>query len=110
MQRGPNCPRPRWRSCRRQWRLAECHAVIAQLVEPVKVLEERVNLDSNNWSKPPSSNGPAKLNLAQRRSGGRKRGAQPGHKGHSRAVLDEGEVDPAGGLQAHSRVRVWRPG
>ena len=73
--------------------MAECHAVIAQLVERVKVLEERVNLDSNNSSKPPSSNGPAKLNRAQRRSGGRKRGAQPGHKGHSRAVLDEGQVD-----------------
>ena len=71
----------------------ECHVVIAQLVERVKLLEERVNLDSNNSSKPPSSNGPGKLNRAQRRAGGRKRGAQPGHKGHSRAVLDEGQVD-----------------
>ena len=33
----------------------ECHAVIAQLLERVKLLEERVNLDSNNSSKPPSS-------------------------------------------------------
>jgi hypothetical protein len=36
----------------------ECHAVITQLLERVKLLEERVNLDSNNSSKPPSSNGP----------------------------------------------------
>ena len=71
----------------------ECHTVIAQLLERVKLLEERVNLDSNNSSKPPSSNGPGKLNRAQRRAGGRKRGAQPGHKGHNRAVLDEGQVD-----------------
>lgn len=71
----------------------ECHAVIAQLVERVKLLEERVNLDSNNSSKPPSSNGPGKLNRAQRRASERKRGAQPGHKGHSRAMLDEDQVD-----------------
>lgn len=71
----------------------ECHAVIALLIERVKLLEERVNLDSNNSSKPPSSNGPGTLNRAQRRASQRKRGAQPGHKGHSRAMLDETEVD-----------------
>ena len=71
----------------------ECHAVIAQLLERVKLLEERVNLDSNNSSKPPSSNGPGKLNRAQRRASVRRRGAQPGHKGHSRALLDEAQVD-----------------
>jgi hypothetical protein len=71
----------------------ECHAVIALLIERVKLLEERINLDSNNSSKPPSSNGPGKPNRAQRRASDRKRGAQPGHKGHSRAMLDEAEVD-----------------
>lgn len=71
----------------------ECHAVIALLIERVKLLEERVNLDSNNSSKPPSSNGPGTLNRAQRRVSQRKRGAQPGHKGHSRTMLDETEVD-----------------
>jgi transposase len=71
----------------------ECHAVIAQLLERVKLLEERVNLDSNNSSKPPSSDGPGKLNRSQRRASGRKRGAQPGHKGHARVMLDESEVD-----------------
>ena len=73
--------------------VAECHAVIAQLLERVKLLEERVNLDSSNSSKPPSSNGPGKLNRAQRRASARKRGAQLGHKGHARAMLDESEVD-----------------
>jgi len=73
--------------------LLECHAVITQLLERVKLLEERINLDSNNSSKPPSSNGPGGGNRAQRRASQRKRGAQPGHKGHSRALLDEGEVD-----------------
>jgi len=71
----------------------ECHAVIALLIERVKLLEERVKLDSSNSSKPPSSDGPGKLNRAQRRASSRKRGAQPGHKGHSRAILDVTEVD-----------------
>jgi transposase len=71
----------------------ECHAVIGQLMERVRLLEERIHLDSNNSSKPPSSNGPGALNRAQRRASQRKRGAQPGHKGHSRAMLDEAEVD-----------------
>ena len=71
----------------------ECHAVIAQLLQRVKVLEERVNLDSNNSSKPPSSNGPGSMNRAQRRASQRKRGAQPGHKGHTRAMLNERDVD-----------------
>ena len=80
--------------------LAECHAVIQsqallvnELQARVMVLEERVSLNSNNSSKPPSSDGPGQLNRAQRRASGRKRGAQPGHKGHSRAMLDEAEVD-----------------
>ena len=33
------------------------------------------------------------MNRAQRRTSERKRGAQPGHKGHTRAMLDESEVD-----------------
>lgn len=61
----------------------ECHAVIAQLLERVKLLEERVNLNSNNSSKPPSSDGSGSVNRAQRRASVRKRGAQPGHKGHT---------------------------
>lgn len=78
--------------------LEQCHAVIetlgqelAQLREQVAWLQERVKLDSRNSSKPPSSD----LGRASKpRSGSaRKRGAQPGHKGTYRALLDEGEVD-----------------
>ena len=80
--------------------LAECHAVIKVQAEllttlqaQVQLLEERVNLNSRNSSKPPSSDGPGSGNRAQRRASQRKRGAQPGHKGHSRAMLDEAELD-----------------
>lgn len=57
------------------------------------MLQERVNLNSRNSSKPPSSDGPGGANRAQRRASQRKRGAQPGHKGHSRSLLDKSEVD-----------------
>jgi transposase len=80
--------------------VAECHLVIealvqrlAQLQEQLQVVQERLELNSRNSSKPPSSDGPGRGNRAQRRAGLRKRGAQPGHKGSSRAMLDEGEVD-----------------
>ena len=73
--------------------LPECHAVITELRVRVKWLEDRVKLDSNNSSKPPSSDGPGKPNRSQRRASVRKRGAQPGHTGHSRALVDEAELD-----------------
>lgn len=80
--------------------LADCHAVIraqgellSTLQAQVELLQERVNLNSRNSSKPPSSDGPGAGNRAQRRASQRKRGAQPGHKGHSRAMLDAAEVD-----------------
>ncbi len=80
--------------------LTECHAMIrfqAQLLGELQaqlaLLQERIKLDSNNSSKPPSSDGPGRGSRAQRRASQRKRGAQPGHKGHSRAMMDEAEVD-----------------
>jgi transposase len=67
--------------------------LLGELQAQLAVLRERITLDSNNSSKPPSSDGPGCGNRAQRRASERKRGAQPGHKGHSRAMLDEAEVD-----------------
>jgi transposase len=62
--------------------------------ELLAVLQERLKLDSKNSSKPPSSDGPGSGgNRAQRRASGRTRGAQKGHKGTSRALLDESQVD-----------------
>ncbi len=36
-----------------------CHKLIHQLMQRLSLLEERVNLNSRNSSKPPSSDGPA---------------------------------------------------
>ena len=87
--------------------LAQCHQVITELTAQVElqheqlarqsellaVLQERLKLDSKNSSKPPSSDGPASGNRAQRRASERKRGAQKGHKGSFRALLDASQVD-----------------
>jgi len=84
-----------------QLTLPECREVIGHLAAQVNelqalvaVLQERLKLDSKNSSKPPSSDGPGSGgNRAQRRASERSRGAQKGHKGAFRALLDEGEVD-----------------
>ena len=87
--------------------LRQCHEVIeaqalqiAQLREQIALLQvqmallqERLTLDSRNSSKPPSSDGPAGGNRAQRWASTRKRGAQAGHKGSFRATLDQSQVD-----------------
>ncbi len=78
----------------------QCHVVIdllaqqvAALQEQVSLLSERVKLSSRNSSKPPSSDGPASgSNRATRRASQRKRGAQSGHPGSFRALLDESKV------------------
>jgi transposase len=79
--------------------LPECHAVIEmqslqieQLREQVAIVQERLKLDSRNSSKPPSSDGPGRVNRAQRRASERKRGAQKGHPGSLRKLVPEAEV------------------
>jgi transposase len=59
----------------------------------VALLQERIKLDSTNSSKPPSSDGPGGGNRRQRRASQRARGAQKGHKGSFRALLDQSKVD-----------------
>jgi transposase len=79
--------------------MVECHQVIGELRQQLKVqqeqiakLQEQVRLDSSNSSKPPSSDGPRK-SRRERRAGERKRGAQRGHPGAYRALVDESQVD-----------------
>lgn len=78
----------------------QCHLVIeslaaqiATLQEQVALLQERVTLNSRDSSKPPSSDGPGSGNRAQRRASTRARGAQKGHPGSYRALLDEAQVE-----------------
>jgi transposase len=54
---------------------------IEQLETQVKELQDRLALNSNNSSKPPSSNPPAQRTKSLRTPSGKKSGAQPGHPG-----------------------------
>src|SRR3954447_6768780 len=61
----------------------------ASLEKRIAELEARLNLNSTNSSKPPSTDPPA-VKLKRRPPvppSGRKRGGQPGHKQHTRALV-----------------------
>lgn len=67
-------------------------ATIDALEQRVDALERRLALNSNNSSKPPSSDGPSKPRTkrtkSQRGKSGRKPGGQPGHKGTTLSQVD----------------------
>jgi transposase len=68
-------------------------ALVAKLEARIEELERRLAQNSQNSSRPPSSNPPSvKLPPKQKRSG-RKPGGQPGHDGSHRALLPASEVD-----------------
>jgi transposase len=66
---------------------------ITELRERVGELEARLAQNSTNSSKPPSSDGPGSVRPAIAKPKGRKRGGQPGHKGHHRMLLPAERVD-----------------
>lgn len=69
-------------------------ARVAELEATVQRLLERLQQDSQNSSRPPSSDPPHALRQRPRRvPSGRKRGGQPGHPGQSRALRPLEEVD-----------------
>ena len=65
---------------------------IRGLREQIAVLTEQVSKNSKNSSRPPSSDPPS-VEKAKRSPSGRKRGGQPGHKGHCRPLKPEDEVN-----------------
>lgn len=67
---------------------------IAHLQERIEDLERRLNLDSSNSSKPPSSDGLAKTSrvVSLREKSGKKSGGQPGHKGFTLQQVDNPDV------------------
>src|SRR5260370_37933350 len=56
-------------------------ALIVDLVRRLNELEAKLEKDSHNSSKPPSSDGPRRKPKSLRGTSGAKPGAQPGHKG-----------------------------
>jgi len=65
-------------------------AIIEALLEKIKELEDRLNQNSSNSGKPPSSDGLAKpAAKSLRGKSGRKPGGQKGHKGHGLKIERE---------------------
>jgi transposase len=69
-------------------------ARVAELEATIQRLLERLQQDSHNSSRPPSSDPPQALKPRSRRlPSGRKRGGQPGHPGQSRVLRPLEEVE-----------------
>lgn len=66
---------------------------ISALEAEVRELKEQVGRNSQNSSRPPSSDGPRVKRKPPRALSGRRRGGQPGHPGHQRVLLPVEQVD-----------------
>ncbi len=72
---------------------AALHSENGTLRERVAELERRLDQNSQNSSRPPSSDPPGLVRLPKAPPSGRKPGGQPGHEGHGRALLPLERVD-----------------
>jgi transposase len=68
-------------------------AVIGRLERRIADLEARLGQDSSNSSKPPSSDPIGVKRRPPRRPSGRRRGGQPGHERHTRAIVPPERLD-----------------
>ena len=68
-------------------------AIIVKLDKTIEDLTEKLNLNSDNSSKPPSTSFNKKSKHKGKGKSGKKRGAQPGHKGTYRELLPPEKVD-----------------
>jgi len=64
-----------------------------KLEQRITQLETRANQNSQNSSKPPSSDGPSKKPKKRSKKSKRKRGAQKGHKGHQQQMLAPSHIE-----------------
>jgi len=72
--------------------ITEQQTQIATLQARVATLEARLGQNSQNSSRPPSSDPPT-VARARRSPSGRQPGGQPGHEGHQRMLLPEEQID-----------------
>lgn len=65
----------------------EAQAIIRMLLARIEALEARLNKTPQNSSLPPSSQHPHAKPAPPRQPSGKKRGGQPGHPKHERALI-----------------------
>jgi transposase len=65
---------------------------LGQLEKRTEKLEARTKMNSQNSSKPPSSDSPFDKKKKKKKKTKRKRGGQKGHKGHQQQMLEPSEV------------------
>jgi transposase len=76
------------------WEVFDRYEVrIAKLEAEVAELKAQRNQNSQNSSKPPSSDGPHVKRKPPRPPSGRRRGGQPGHRAHHRTLVSVEKVD-----------------
>jgi len=74
-------------------RIAELEALLAKALARIAELEDQLNKNSKNSSKPPSTDLPG-TPRSRKEPSGRKPGGQPGHSKHQRAFLKPDRVIP----------------
>jgi len=85
-------------------------ARVAALETTVQQLLERLQQDSHNSSRPPSSDPPRALKQRPHRvPSGRKRGGQPGHPGQTRAFVPVEQVDAVVPVKPQQCSRCYYP-
>ena len=72
--------------------VAQLRTLLSQALGRIAELERQLRQNSQNSSKPPSSDGPGVARASKKRKG-RKPGGQPGHKGHHRVLVGPERVD-----------------
>ena len=80
----------------RDWRddrIEELETLVARLTRRVAELEAQLAQFSGNSSRPPSSDPPGAPPPSRPKRTGRRRGGQPGHEKHTRALLPPEQVD-----------------
>jgi transposase len=84
----------------RKQQVASLEEAVNTLQDEVEKLRERVNKNSQNSSKPPSTDAPQKRSYPKPEPSGRKKGGQPGHAGKGRKLKP---------IEKVSRVVISKP-